>query len=166
MLVVVKGKNVVFVSTDGHRLAQAKGELTAAAKGEKEGLKAIIPVKALSLVDRLIDNPEEMVGFQVRENQVMVHTANATLTTSLVEGQFPPFEDVIPKDTDRKVTASTADFLERHSPGGAGDNGRKQRHPSEVFKERPGAELPESYRGRIDSELRVQIRWPGHGDRV
>jgi len=28
-----------------------------------------------------------------------------------VEGQFPPYEDVIPKDTDKKMTAGTADFL-------------------------------------------------------
>src|SRR4029077_7067120 len=37
--------------------------------------------------------------------------ASATLTSNLVEGQFPPFEDVIPKDTDKKMTAATADFL-------------------------------------------------------
>src|SRR5207237_6927848 len=53
----------------------------------------------------------EAVGFQMRENQVIVHTQSATLTSNLVEGQFPPYEDVIPKDADKKMTASTADFL-------------------------------------------------------
>src|SRR5437764_5541709 len=52
-----------------------------------------------------------MVGFQLTETQIIVHTSNATLTSSLVEGQFPPYEDVIPKDTDKKMAASTADFL-------------------------------------------------------
>jgi DNA polymerase III subunit beta len=47
----------------------------------------------------------------MRENQVIFHTPTATLTSSLVEGQFPPYEDVIPKDTDKKMTAATADFL-------------------------------------------------------
>src|SRR4029077_17211365 len=69
------------------------------------------PSKALTLVDKLIDDPEEAVGFQVRENQVIFHTSSATLTSNLVEGQFPPYEDVIPKDTDKKMTAATADFL-------------------------------------------------------
>src|SRR5205085_7667184 len=64
-----------------------------------------------AVVAKLVDDPEEAVAFQVRENQVIVHTSSATLTTSLVEGQFPPFEDVIPKDTDKKMGASTADFL-------------------------------------------------------
>src|SRR5207248_4405705 len=80
-------------------------------KGEKEGSKVIIPAKALGMVERLIDDPEEAVGFQVKENQVIVHTPSATLTSSLVEGQFPPYEDVIPKDADKKMTAATADFL-------------------------------------------------------
>jgi DNA polymerase-3 subunit beta len=42
---------------------------------------------------------------------VIVHTPRATLTTNLVEGQFPPYEDVIPKDADRRMTASTGGFL-------------------------------------------------------
>src|SRR5207253_521576 len=71
----------------------------------------IIPTKALQLAEKLIDDPEEAVSFQMRENQVILHTSNATLTSNLVEGQFPPYEDVIPKDTDKKMTASTADFL-------------------------------------------------------
>jgi len=104
-------KKINLVSTDGRRLAMAKGELSSSAKIDKEGVKAIIPTKALQLVDKLIDDPEESVGFQVRENQVIFHTSSATLTSNLVEGQFPPYEDVIPKDTDKKMTAGTADFL-------------------------------------------------------
>jgi DNA polymerase-3 subunit beta len=112
VLLVAKGKTITFVSTDGRRLAQAKGDLIAEVKGGgKDGLRGIIPVKALGLVDKLVDDPEEAVGFQVRENQVIFHTPSATLTSNLVEGQFPPYEDVIPKDTDKKMTAATADFL-------------------------------------------------------
>jgi len=88
----------------------AKGDLTTD-KLSKDGAKAIVPAKALQLVDKLIDDPEELVGVQLRENQVIFHTADATLTSNLVEGQFPPYEDVIPKDTDKAMTAATADFL-------------------------------------------------------
>jgi len=88
----------------------AKGDLNSD-KLPQDGGKAIVPTKALTLVDKLIDDPEETGGFQVRENQVIVHTSSATLTSNLVEGQFPPYEDVIPKDTDKKMAAATADFL-------------------------------------------------------
>jgi DNA polymerase-3 subunit beta len=110
VLVNVKGKKVSLVATDGRRLAMAKGDLVSDNSG-KDGVKAIIPAKALTLIDKLVDDPEEAVGFQIKENQVLVHTSSATLTSSLVEGQFPPFEDVIPKDCDKQMTASTADFL-------------------------------------------------------
>lgn len=65
----------------------------------------------MQLIEKLIDDPQEMVGIQIRENQIIFHTSNATLTSNLVEGQFPPYDDVIPKDTDKKMSASTADFL-------------------------------------------------------
>jgi len=110
VLVVAKGKKISLVSTDGRRLAQAKGDLSAE-KLPKDGARAIVPAKALQLIEKLVDDPEAPVSFQIRENQVIFHTADATLTSNLVEGQFPPYEDVIPKDTDKKMTAGTADFL-------------------------------------------------------
>ena len=111
VLLNAKNKKVHMVATDGRRLAQANGDLLNSTKIDKDGVKAIIPAKALQLIDKLIDDPEEAVGFQITETQVIVHTSNATLTSSLVEGQFPPYEDVVPKDTDKKMIASTADFL-------------------------------------------------------
>ena len=110
VLLSAKAKKISLVSTDGRRLAMAKGDLISD-KLSKEGAKAIVPTKALVLMDKLIDDPEESVSVQVRENQVIFHTPSATLTSNLVEGQFPPYEDVVPKDTDKKMTASTADFL-------------------------------------------------------
>jgi DNA polymerase-3 subunit beta len=113
VLVNAKGKRIHFVATDGRRLAQANGDLTPASKLDAKGpgLKAIVPAKALTLIDKLAVDPEEPVSFQITETQIIVQTSSATLTSSLVEGQFPPYEDVIPKDTDKKMTAGTADFL-------------------------------------------------------
>ncbi len=110
VLLVAKAKKLSLISTDGRRLAMAKGDLITD-KLPKDGAKAIIPAKAMTMMEKLIDDPEEAVGFQVRENQVIVHTSSATLTSNLVEGQFPPYEDVVPKDTDKQMSAATADFL-------------------------------------------------------
>jgi DNA polymerase-3 subunit beta len=110
VLLTAKAKKINLVSTDGRRLAMAKGDLSND-KLSKEGVHAIIPAKALTLLEKLIDDPEELVAVKVRENQVIFKTPSATLTSNLVEGQFPPYEDVIPKDVDKKMVASTADFL-------------------------------------------------------
>jgi DNA polymerase-3 subunit beta len=110
VLLVAKAKKISLISTDGRRLAMAKGDLSSD-KLPKDGVKAIVPAKALTLLDKLITDPEESVAVKVRENQVIFRTPSATLTSNLVEGQFPPYEDVIPKDVDKKMIASTADFL-------------------------------------------------------
>jgi DNA polymerase-3 subunit beta len=111
VLIVAKAKKISLVSTDGRRLAMAKGDISPGDKLDKEGKKAIVPSKALNLIDKLIDDPNEAVGIQFRENQIIFHTKSATLTSNLVEGQFPPYEDVIPKEGDKKMSATTADFL-------------------------------------------------------
>lgn len=110
VLLVAKGKSVTFVSTDGRRLAQAKGDLTTNV-ANKDGVRAIVPSKALNLIDKLLGDPEESVAVQIKENRVMFKTASAALTSNLVEGQFPPYDEVIPKESDKKMTASTAEFL-------------------------------------------------------
>jgi DNA polymerase-3 subunit beta len=126
VLFSTQGKKLQLVATDGRRLALARGDLTSTASPEtksketksadaksadsKTAATAIVPAKALALVDKLIDDPEESMGVQLRENQAIFHTSSATLTTNLVEGQFPPYEDVIPKDVDKQMTAATADF--------------------------------------------------------
>jgi DNA polymerase-3 subunit beta len=112
VLVVCKAKKISLISTDGRRLAMAKGDLAVGDnKLEKDGKMAIVPAKALHLLDKLLDDPEEQVSIQIRPNQIIFHTSSATLTSNLVEGQFPPYDDVVPKDADKKMTASAADFM-------------------------------------------------------
>jgi DNA polymerase-3 subunit beta len=117
VLMTAKAKKLTFVSTDTRRLALARCDLSQnnrtekAEKAEKETIKPIVPTKALSMLDKLLNDPEESVSIQLRGAQVIFHTNSATLTSNLLEGQFPPYEDVLPKDPDKKMTASTADFL-------------------------------------------------------
>ncbi len=98
------GKKLVMVATDGHRLPMVKGSCANAAEGETS---AIIPTKALSLLTRLLDDPGETVRVKTSENQAMFATESAILSTNLVEGTFPPYRDVVPKDQDKKATFNT-----------------------------------------------------------
>ncbi|MDP6158078.1 MAG: DNA polymerase III subunit beta [Phycisphaerales bacterium] len=97
------GKRIRFVATDGRRLAMASGDC----KGESGTRQCIIPGKALSLIRRLVTDPETPVRVAVDDNRITLcfddPDAPATLGSALVEGRFPPFEDVIPKDQDKKV---------------------------------------------------------------
>jgi len=109
VLTTIKGGRLIMVATDGRRLALARGDLLDGAAGD--GGTAIVPAKTLGLVDKLISNADEPVSVKLGENQVIFHTPDATLTSNLIEGQFPPYEDVVPKECDKKMTAGTADLL-------------------------------------------------------
>jgi DNA polymerase III subunit beta len=98
------GRKVRMVATDGRRLAVARGECS---KGEGK-VSCIIPTKALNLINKLIVDPADPVKLAIEDNQALFALGDgahsAVLSTNLVEGAFPPFEDVIPKDQDKKVT--------------------------------------------------------------
>lgn len=111
VLINIKNKKLILVGTDGRRLAHAKGDLISLGKAEAENAKAIVPSKTLQMIEKLLVDGEEKVAIQLRENQIIFHTASATLTSNLVEGQYPPYDDVIPKETDKRMAAGTADLL-------------------------------------------------------
>ena len=106
VLIERDGKKIRLVATDGRRLAVARGEAKPI-KGEGK-VSCIVPTKALNLVNKLISDPETTVRIAIEENQALFSVGEAgdaaVLSTNLVEGAFPPFEDVIPKDQDKKVT--------------------------------------------------------------
>jgi DNA polymerase-3 subunit beta len=109
-----KGKKLVLVATDGHRLAQTRDEVTGA---EGKDLNAVVPIKAINLIERLLTDPEQTVALQFKDGKLFVQVSTegagvtASMSTALVEGTFPPYNDVIPKDSDKKVVINRDRFF-------------------------------------------------------
>lgn len=120
------GKKLEMVATDGRRLALCRAQTRSGASDVGTGASsAIIPTKALSTLTRLAGNPEAGIRIAITDNRVFFAiydgsgeaegkkdaktspSPRAVLSSALVEGQFPPYEDVIPKDFDKKVSAAT-----------------------------------------------------------
>jgi DNA polymerase-3 subunit beta len=104
VLVEREGNKISVVATDGRRLALAKGSCKSA-KGDSRS--AIVPTKALNLLLRIFTDPEKPVQVRLADNQVLFATDDAVLVSNLVEGNFPPYKDVIPRDGDKKATLGT-----------------------------------------------------------
>lgn len=103
-----EGNKLSMVATDGHRLALARGQC----KGlTDEARPAIMPTKALNLVLRLFDDAEQTVQIKLGDSQILFASDEALLASSLVEGDFAPYKDVIPKDGDKKATLPTDAFI-------------------------------------------------------
>jgi len=102
------GKRLNLVATDGRRLAWARGALVQASGDDKQ---RIIPVKTMSVLRRVIDNVKGRVAIQFTDNQVLVRGGDYVVSSALVEGHFPQYRDVIPKDVDRKIELNTEVLL-------------------------------------------------------
>lgn len=105
VLVHRAGKKLEFVATDGRRLALCRDTLDA----EGDELSCIVPSKALVTLSKLVDDPDEPVAVSISDNRIVFGfsagdgTGRAIIASNLVEGSFPPYEDVIPKGHDIKV---------------------------------------------------------------
>ncbi len=71
---------------------------------------AVVPTKALTLVRNLLAAGEETVQVKIEESQVFIRTVRAALAARLVEGHFPPYEDVVPRALDRKLDVNREGF--------------------------------------------------------
>ena len=101
-------KKLQLVATDGRRLALSIASLE---KSGKEDVSAIVPIKPLSLLTRLHFDAGELLEVRLSTNQIVMRTERATISSVLVEGRFPKWEDVLPHDLDKKFTLPTSEFL-------------------------------------------------------
>jgi DNA polymerase-3 subunit beta len=102
----IKGKKLIMVATDGRRLARCQVNLNSAPKGDvPENL--IVPGKAMGLLDKIGGNEKDVVAVKLLDNQILLSCANVVISSNLVEGNFPKYEDIIPTDYTKKLTLST-----------------------------------------------------------
>ena len=101
LLLETERKTLRAVATDGHRLALAEVELaTAAARDEQ----LIVPRKGVLELNRLLDGEGE-VELALGTNHIRVQVNGIRLTSKLIDGRFPEYGRVIPKDPPNVVTA-------------------------------------------------------------
>jgi DNA polymerase-3 subunit beta len=107
----IKGKKLSLVATDGRRLARSKIGLASAPDEQIAKAKIIVPAKAMSLLDKISGNDKDIVAVKLVDNQILFGCANVVISSNLVEGNFPKYEDIIPQDYDKKLTLSTESVL-------------------------------------------------------
>jgi DNA polymerase III subunit beta len=91
-----------MVATNGHRLARMDVP-TSETQGASQA-DLIVPPKALEQIRRLFDT-EETVEIARSENHLGFRTSSTQIFTRLIEGPYPNYEQVIPRDNDKAATA-------------------------------------------------------------
>jgi DNA polymerase III subunit beta len=93
-----------MVATNGHRLARM--ELGIKSNGAPSG-DLIVPPKALDQIQRLFPDDEEL-EIARGENHLGFRSPLTAVFTRLIEGPYPNYEQVIPKDNDKYAIADRA----------------------------------------------------------
>ena len=96
MLLVVEGKQIIAVATDGHRLAYSQIELNEAPSGSGQKHEVIIPRKTILECQHLLEESDEPLEMSLTSNQVKFSFGDIELISKLVEGKFPDYKRVIP----------------------------------------------------------------------
>ncbi len=98
-----KGDKMQMVATDGHRLARMAAD-NPTLKGMYDDV--IIPPKVLNLLPKLMGDTNREVGIIFGENNIIFNLGDIIITSRLLEGPYPNFEQVIPVDNDKKLVVS------------------------------------------------------------
>lgn len=97
----IQGESLKLVATDGRRLALSQGEGQPHGNVSSEGQNAIVPPKALALLERnLQDDGETMVRIGLRANEVLFRTELATIYSVLFQGRFPDYQSLFKSQKD------------------------------------------------------------------
>ena len=107
ILFVAEGKQLAIVATDGHRLAFASAQLDV----EVPKQEVILPRKTVLELQRLLSDSEGEINMQFAGNQAKFSFGAMEFVTKLVEGKFPDYNRVIPKNHKNIITVGRAALL-------------------------------------------------------
>ena len=91
------------VATDGHRLALCRMPYTASTLPTRQ---VIIPRKGVLEISRLIEADDKLLKVQIGANHIRIFSTDFIFTSKLVDGRFPDYRRVLPKDGDKIIQAS------------------------------------------------------------
>ncbi len=98
LLLEATPKRLRSVATDGHRLALSDMQADLGVEGS---LQIIVPRKAITELQRLLDEGQEELRLFVTGNHLRVQLGAIRFTTKLIDGRFPDYERVIPEEGDK-----------------------------------------------------------------
>ena len=97
------GAIVRSIATDGHRLALCKVEFDGLNLPTRQ---VIVPRKGVIEITRLIEDDDKSVKIQIGSNHLRIFSSDFIFTSKLVDGRFPDYKRVLPKECNKTVKSS------------------------------------------------------------
>jgi len=107
MLVELRTGMVRVIATDGHRLALSEAAGGELADGDAQ---VILPRKAVLEIGRLLGDQEGDIELEISANHLRMKFDGSSFTSKLIDGRFPDYERVIPRDSNKLMKVSREGF--------------------------------------------------------
>lgn len=158
-LFIIGPKVFRVVATDGRRLSMMENPIMAPKEFEKNPKYIIVPAKAVSELLKAL-NSEGEVRIVMSENQALFNLGRTTIISRLIEGEFPKYEQVIPKELKDKLRINRENLMLAVKRASILTNQESQAIKLELFKDKlviskvtpelgeSREELPVSYSGQ------------------
>ena len=101
MLFETEGEELRTVATDGHRLAVCSMPIGQTLPSHS----VIVPRKGVMELVRLLDGGDTPLRLQIGSNNIRAHVGDFIFTSKLVDGRFPDYRRVLPKNPDKMLEA-------------------------------------------------------------
>lgn len=101
MLLEIEDNELRTVATDGHRLATSVTEVSAPNNSNQSQI--IVPRKGILELARLLQNGDEPLNLSIGNSHIRAHVGSYTFTSKLVDGKFPDYGRVIPRNGNKTV---------------------------------------------------------------
>ncbi|HXE40074.1 MAG TPA: DNA polymerase III subunit beta [Azonexus sp.] len=108
LLLLVEGKELRAVATDGHRLAFASVEIDT----DLPRQELILPRKTVLELNRLLLDNDEPLNITLASNQVRFAFGSVVLVSKLIDGKFPDYERVVPATLKNHMTVSRQTLIQ------------------------------------------------------
>ncbi len=100
-------ENIVFVATDSFRLAEKKIKI----KKPEDFSGVLIPFKNITEIIRFFDDSEDDLSICLNKNLISFSLNGIYLTSRLIDGSFPDYNQIIPKESATEVVVLKQDLL-------------------------------------------------------
>lgn len=107
---LINGKQLTVVATDSYRLAEKKIELE---EDTKKETSFIVPIKTLQEVARIINDLDEDKNLEIfwEENQIKFVVDGIELSSRLIDGDYPDYQQIIPQTFKTKISFVKAEVI-------------------------------------------------------
>jgi DNA polymerase-3 subunit beta len=106
----LQGDTLTLAATDGFRLSVRTVQLEEAAG---QDLRAVVPARALNELGRILADRDEPIELSItpNRNQIIFDLGNVVMVSALIEGNFPDYNQIIPKSSTTRTTAGRDELL-------------------------------------------------------